>query len=62
MNDMRKLLKLAAYARAPKTTFAILHPIRALKLGAAFYVGKKLWERARQASERAAGEDVPSAR
>jgi hypothetical protein len=60
MDEMRKLLKLAAYAKAPKTTFAILHPIRALKWGAAFYVGKKIWEKARQASERVAGEDVPS--
>jgi hypothetical protein len=59
---MRKLLKLVAYAKAPKATFALLHPIRALKWGAAFYVGKKVWERARRASERMPGEELPSHR
>lgn len=48
---IRRLLKLAAYAKAPRATFAFLHPIRALKWGAAFYVGKKLYERARTLSE-----------
>jgi hypothetical protein len=59
---MRKLLKLAAYAKAPRATFAILHPIRALKWGAAFYVGKKVWERVRSASERMDREELPSHR
>jgi hypothetical protein len=56
---MRKLLKLAAYAKAPKATFALLHPIRALKWGAALYVGKKVWERVRRASESMPGEELP---
>lgn len=47
---IRRLLKLSAYAKAPRATFALLHPVRALKLGAAFYVGKKLYERARTLS------------
>jgi hypothetical protein len=59
---MRKLLKLAAYAKAPKATFALLHPIKALKWGAAFYVGKKVWERVRRASEHVPGEELPSPR
>jgi hypothetical protein len=59
---MRKLLKLAAYAKAPKATFALLHPIKALKWGAAFYVGKKVWERVRRASVHGPGEQLPSHR
>jgi hypothetical protein len=59
---MRKLLKLAAYAKAPKATFLLFHPIRALKWGAVFYVGKKLYERGRNASERLSGEEAPSPR
>lgn len=61
---MRRLIKLAAYAKAPKATFAVLHPIRALKWGAAFYVGKKVYERVRDATDRAreSGEGAPSAR
>jgi hypothetical protein len=58
---MRRLLKLAAYARAPRATFVLFHPIRALKWGAAFYVGKKLYQRLRRPS---AGpeEELPSQR
>jgi hypothetical protein len=59
---MRKLFKLAAYAKAPRTTFFLFHPIRALKWGAAFYVGKKLYERVRRASEGMNGEEFPSPR
>jgi hypothetical protein len=59
---MRKLLKLAAYAKAPKATFFLFHPIRALKWGAVFYVGKKLYERTRNASERLGREESPSLR
>jgi hypothetical protein len=59
---MRRILKLAAYTRAPKATFALLHPIRALKWGAAFYVGRKLYRRARSLAEPRPGEGVPSAR
>jgi len=39
-----KLIKAGAYARAPKKTFAVLHPWKAAKLGAALWVGRKLWE------------------
>lgn len=59
---MRRILKLAAYTRAPKATFALLHPIRALKWGAAFYVGRKLYRRVRSAYESRPGEEVSSAR
>jgi hypothetical protein len=59
---MRRILKLAAYTRAPKATFALLHPIRALKWGAAFYVGRKLYRRVRSAAESRPGEGVSSAR
>lgn len=37
-----KIAKAVAYARAPRKTFVVLHPIKALKFGAAFYVGKLL--------------------
>jgi hypothetical protein len=30
---VRSILKAAAYAKAPKTTFAVLHPKKAVKLG-----------------------------
>jgi hypothetical protein len=59
---MRKLLKLAAYTRAPKATFALLHPIRALKWGAVYYVGRKLYDRARRFAEPRPGEEAPSSR
>lgn len=42
---LRGLTKLVAYNKAPKKTFALLHPIKALKWGAAFYVGKKVWNK-----------------
>jgi hypothetical protein len=31
-----------AYAKAPKTTFALLHPRKALKFGLAFLLGRSL--------------------
>lgn len=37
-----RIAKVVAYARAPRKTFVVLHPIKALKFGAAFYVGKLL--------------------
>lgn len=44
--DMLKgLTKLIAYKKAPKKTFALLHPVKALKWGAAFFVAKKVWNR-----------------
>ena len=39
---LRKLAKLAAYKTNPKTTFALLHPRKALKWGAMLWLGKKL--------------------
>jgi hypothetical protein len=59
---MRRLFKLAAYAKAPRATFFLFHPIRALKWGAVFYVGKKLYERARTESDRLSREEAPSPR
>jgi hypothetical protein len=44
---LKKLAKLFAYRKAPKKTFAFLHPIRAVKWGAAFLLVKKLWESVR---------------
>jgi hypothetical protein len=40
---IRKLAKVVGYSKAPKRTFALLHPFRAAKLGAAFWLGKKLF-------------------
>jgi len=40
---MFRIAKLIAYWKAPKHTFALLHPVRALKLGAAMMVGRKLF-------------------
>jgi hypothetical protein len=59
---IRLLLKLVAYSRAPKLAFALLHPIRALKWGMAFYAGKKLYERARGMAEQWPVEESPSTR
>lgn len=59
---MRRLFKLAAYAKAPRATFFLFHPIRALKWGAAFYVARKLYERVKNASDRLPREEAPSLR
>ena len=40
----KNLIKLVSYKKAPKRTFAFLHPIKALKWGAAFFLVKKLVE------------------
>ena len=40
---IRKIAKAAAYAKAPKATFATLHPLKALKYGAILWVGKKIF-------------------
>ena len=37
-----KLTKLFAYKKAPKSTFALLHPRKALKWGAVLFLAKKL--------------------
>lgn len=41
---LKPLVKIFAYTKAPKTTFALLHPIRAVKWGAALFLLKKLWD------------------
>lgn len=40
---IKRIVKLTAYAKAPKQTFITLHPVKALKFGAAFWIGKKLF-------------------
>jgi len=37
-----RVLRLAAYAKAPVKTFMVLHPVRALKWGAAYFIVKKV--------------------
>lgn len=39
---LKALAKLVAYKKAPKSTFALLHPIRAVKWGAGLFLLKKL--------------------
>lgn len=46
---IRKLLKLVAYKKAPAKTFALLHPMKALKWGAVFFLVSKLVERRQEA-------------
>jgi len=46
---MSKLLKAGAYVKAPKQTFAVLHPWKAAKLGALFWIGKRLFGSHRRA-------------
>jgi hypothetical protein len=38
-----RIAKVLAYAKAPRRTFVALHPWRAAKLGAAFWIGRKLF-------------------
>lgn len=39
---LKTLAKLVAYKKAPKRTFALLHPIKAAKWGAGLFLLKKL--------------------
>ena len=39
---IRSLAKMVAFKKAPKTMFALMSPIKALKWGAAFFLVKKL--------------------
>ena len=39
---LRMLAKMVAYKKHPKATAALLHPRKALKWGAMFWLGKKL--------------------
>ena len=43
-----RLLKTAGYVKAPVKTFMVLHPMRALKWGAAYLVVKKVMEMQRK--------------
>lgn len=40
---LKGLTKLVAYKSAPKRTFALLHPVKALKWGAVFLLARKLF-------------------
>lgn len=46
-----KLTKAAAYVKSPKKTFALLHPIRAVKYGAAFWLLKRVFRGSRGKEE-----------
>jgi hypothetical protein len=46
-----RIAKIVAYAKAPRKTFVLLHPVRALKFGAAYYAGKMLLEHGRRRRE-----------
>jgi hypothetical protein len=39
---LKRLFKALAYTRAPRSTFALLHPRKAIKYAAIFWIGKKL--------------------
>jgi hypothetical protein len=49
---IRSLFKTLAYTKAPKSTFALLHPGKALKYGAIFWLGKKLLGGGKRSRER----------
>ena len=42
---IRTLAKLVAFKKAPKTMFALMSPLKALKWGAVFFLVKKLLKR-----------------
>lgn len=44
---LKTLAKLTAYKKAPVKTFAVLHPLRAAKWAAGFFVARKLWRMAK---------------
>ena len=45
---LRTIAKLAAYKKAPAKTFALLHPMKALKWGAIFFIVSKALQRDQQ--------------
>lgn len=47
-----KLLKLAAYKKAPVKTFALLHPMKALKWGAVILILRKVFGGGQEGKER----------
>ena len=42
---VRGIAKAIVYSRMPRTAFALTHPMRAAKLGAAIWVGRRLFGR-----------------
>lgn len=50
---LKQIVKVIAYAKAPRATFTARHPLRALKFGAAYMIGKKIFGKGKKA--RAAG-------
>ena len=42
---LKSLTKAIAYWKAPKRTFVLLHPMKALKWGGAFLVAKVVYDR-----------------
>ncbi|MEX0891040.1 MAG: hypothetical protein WEB88_02640 [Gemmatimonadota bacterium] len=40
---LRNIAKAAAYAKAPKATFAVLHPFKAVKYGILLWTARKLF-------------------
>lgn len=47
---IKTIAKLVAYKKAPAKTFAVLHPVKALKWGAIFFVVSKVLNRRHQAA------------
>lgn len=41
---LKKLTKLVAYTKAPKKSFALFHPIKAIKWGAGLFLAKTVWD------------------
>jgi hypothetical protein len=44
---VKGIAKAIAYSRLPRGTFALLHPMRATKLGVAMWVGRQIFGRRR---------------
>ena len=42
---IKTIAKLIAYKKAPAKTFAVLHPLKALKWGAIFFIVSKVMKR-----------------
>jgi hypothetical protein len=49
---LKRIAKLAAYAKAPKATFAMLHPIKAVKWGAILMAAKVVLDKVTGPSEK----------
>lgn len=42
------LAKMVSYVKAPLKTFIVLHPVRTLKFGAAYWVGSMLFRKRKE--------------